>query len=152
MSLEKKIAHKAGLRQCYGTQTLHRLISYPDQIFCCLGNVSAFTISRTLYRRFSTNLALIKSRCCWMAFIFQVKTASFKSLKPIMNGQYRNCSTIPINSTNLCSIIWTIIFFKAIKHNMSQMLFLDIHIKWCRKKFKKRLSPTKHTLKIFWDN
>ena len=39
----------------------------------------------------------------------------------------RNGSTIPVNNINfICSIIFTITFFKAIKYNMPQMLWLFI--------------------------
>ena len=49
-------------------------------------------------------------RCCWAAaatFIFQIKIANSKSLKPIADD--RNSCTISVNSRNLvCNIICTI--------------------------------------------
>ena len=63
------------------------------------------------------------------AFIFQIKISSFTFLKSIVDD--RNIIT-PINSTNL-------IFFKAIQHNMPQMLLSAIHIEQCRKMFQNRL-------------
>ena len=97
-------------------------------IYSFSGNING--ISYTLYRGFSASIVLIiHICCCWTAIgsIFQVKIASFISLKLIMDG--RNGSTIPVNNINfICSIIFTIIFFKAIKYNMPQMLPLAIHI------------------------
>ena len=113
-------------------------ISHSDQvimyyIFLILILVVFNILYISLYHRFSASMALIRSvsvndkRLLWFPVIFQVKIANSKSLKPITDDR-NSCSAILVNSTNLvCNIIYTIIFFKAIKHNMSQMLSLAIH-------------------------
>lgn len=98
-----------------------------------------FVISRMLYFRSLANTILISS-----AFIaagwpirasFQVKITSSKFLKPIADSR-NSRSTFPVNDTNLiCSIIYIIIFFKAMKYNIPQILPLAIHIERYKKKF-----------------
>ena len=93
-------------------------------------------------RGFSASMTLIKICICrcWAAaaiFIFQVKIATSKSLRPIADDRMYYSIT-SINNINLvCSIICTIIFFKAIKHNMSQMHLLLFILNVIEKSFKR---------------
>ena len=103
----------------------------------------AFTnLAHTILQIFS-EYGVDKVRICpyryWIATFFQIKIASFKFLKSIADD-HNNCNITFVNSKNLiCSIICTIIFFKIMKHNISQMLSLLSILNGIKKKFKKKL-------------
>ena len=115
-------------------------ILFSDPIFWSdnyLGNVGIFYFLHIISWIFSEyGLDKVCICHCW----YPLQPSSFKSKLPVLNllNQLQMIIIIVvsflINNTNfLCSIIWTIIFFKAIKHNMPQMF--PIHIERCRKKF-----------------
>ena len=83
---------------------------------------------------------------CWAigSFIFQVKIASSISFKPIRDGR-NSYSIIPVNNTNIPSIIFTITYFKAIKYIKC---FLWLFILNSKKSFK--WVTNEHTLKELW--
>ena len=112
-------------------QTLHWLtyfilIRWSCIVVLMLLEIFLHTIASTLYREFSRTWLWYPSlldSCCGFHL-------SSQFLKPIADDN--SYSTTPINSTNLVrSIIYTIIFFKTLKHNMSQMFPFER----CKKKF-----------------
>ena len=137
MSLKKEIARRACFIKSVFVNSCRTQISHRFTylilviIYSFPGNINGIHYLLHIVSRIFSKYTLDKIHicCCWTAIgsIFQVKIASFISLKLIMDG--RNGSTIPVNNINfICSIIFTITFFKAIKYNMPQMLPLAIHI------------------------
>lgn len=111
-------------------------------MYRCFGNVSGIHyLAHTILRIFSEHrLNKIRIRRYWATtavFIFQLEVASSKFLKSIADGS-NSRSITPINGTNLVySVLCTITFFKAMKHNMPQMFLLTLHIERCRQNCKR---------------